>query len=90
MLVVIGNAKHGATLTLDPAVFNQGKSLHGTWGGDSVPDRDYSWFGRMLASGRFDLRSLLSAPYRLSQASDALSDLAAGRIGRPLIDMRLG
>ncbi len=87
--VVIGNARHGASLTLDPAVFNQGKSLHGTWGGDSVPDRDYGRYGRLLASGRFDLRALLSAPYSLAQANDALSDLAAGRVGRPLVDMRL-
>ncbi|MEJ0016641.1 MAG: zinc-binding dehydrogenase [Acetobacteraceae bacterium] len=87
--VVIGNAKHGASLTLDPSVFNQGKSLHGTWGGDSVPDRDYARYGRLLASGRFDLRRLLSAPYSLARAGDALGDLAAGRVGRPLIDMAL-
>jgi S-(hydroxymethyl)glutathione dehydrogenase/alcohol dehydrogenase len=88
--VVIGNAKHGSSLTLDPSVFNQGKSLHGTWGGDSVPDRDYSRYGRLLASGRFDARALLSAPYSLARANDALTDLAAGRVGRPLIDMHLG
>jgi len=87
--VVIGNAQHGATLSLDPAVFNQGKSLMGTWGGDSVPDRDYPRFGRLLAAGRFDLRALLSQPYRLAQADQALDDLAAGRVGRPLIDMQL-
>ena len=60
--VVIGNAKLGLTLALNPSVFNQGKSLHGTWGGDAVPDRDYPRFARLLASGRFDLRALLSAP----------------------------
>jgi len=87
--VVIGNAKHGSSLTLDPGVFNQGKSLLGTWGGDSVPDRDYAQYGRLLASGRFDPRALLSSPYGLAQASDALGDLAAGRVGRPLIDMSL-
>lgn len=87
--VVIGNAKHGSALTLDPSVFNQGKSLHGTWGGDSVPDRDYIRYGRLLASGRFDPGVLLSAPYSLARANDALTDLAAGRVGRPLIDMRL-
>ena len=86
--VVIGNAKLGLTLTLNPAVFNQGKSLHGTWGGDSVPDRDYARFGRLLASGRFELGALLSAPYSLEQADLALTDLAAGRVGRPLIAMR--
>jgi S-(hydroxymethyl)glutathione dehydrogenase/alcohol dehydrogenase len=87
--VVIGNAKHGATLPLNPAIFNQGKSLLGTWGGDSFPDRDYGRYGRLLASNRFPVRDLLSKPYSLAQADHALQDLAAGRVGRPLIDMSL-
>lgn len=87
--VVIGNARHGAALTLDPSLFNQGRSLLGTWGGDAVPDRDYARFARLLAAARFDLRGLLSPPYRLEQANQALDDLAEGRVGRPLIDMRL-
>ena len=87
--VVIGNAKLGADLVLNPSVFNQGKSLMGTWGGDSVPDRDYPRFARLLGTGRFDVRSLLSKPYKLEEADKALQDLAAGRVGRPLIDMNL-
>lgn len=87
--VVIGNARYGATLSLNPGVFNQGKSLLGTWGGDSVPDRDYGRFGRLLASGRFPVRELLSKPYPLAEADQALRDLAAGLVGRPLIDMSL-
>jgi S-(hydroxymethyl)glutathione dehydrogenase/alcohol dehydrogenase len=87
--VVIGNARHGAALTLDPGLFNQGKSLLGTWGGDAVPDRDYARFARLLGAARFDVRGLLSTPYRLEQANQALDDLATGRVGRPLIDMRL-
>jgi S-(hydroxymethyl)glutathione dehydrogenase/alcohol dehydrogenase len=87
--VVIGNARHGAMLSLNPGIFNQGKSLLGTWGGDSVPDRDYGRFGRLLASGRFPVGALLSKPYRLSEATKALEDLAAGTIGRPLIAMHL-
>ena len=87
--VVIGNAKYGAVLSLNPSVFNQGKSLLGTWGGDSVPDRDYGRYGRLLSSGRFPVRDLLSKPYSLAQADQALQDLAAGKVGRPLIDMSL-
>jgi S-(hydroxymethyl)glutathione dehydrogenase/alcohol dehydrogenase len=87
--VVIGNAKHGASLSINPGVFNQGKSLLGTWGGDSVPDRDYGRFGRLLGSNRFPVRDLLSKPYSLAQADQALQDLAAGKVGRPLIDMSL-
>jgi S-(hydroxymethyl)glutathione dehydrogenase/alcohol dehydrogenase len=87
--VVIGNAKHDAVLQLNPGVFNQGKSLLGTWGGDSVPDRDYGRYGRLLGSGRFPVHDLLSKPYSLVQADQALQDLAAGKVGRPLIDMSL-
>jgi S-(hydroxymethyl)glutathione dehydrogenase/alcohol dehydrogenase len=85
--VVIGNARHGATLTVDPGHFNQGRSLLGTWGGDSVPDRDYARFARLLTAPLFDPRGLLSAPYSLAETNQALEDLEAGRIGRPLIDM---
>jgi S-(hydroxymethyl)glutathione dehydrogenase/alcohol dehydrogenase len=87
--VVIGNAKYGSELKLNPGVFNQGKSLMGTWGGDSVPDRDYPRYGKLLGTGRFPLNNLLSKPYSLAQADDALNDLAAGKVGRPLIDMKL-
>ena len=87
--VVIGNASYGASLSLDPAVFNQGKSLLGTWGGDSVPDRDFGRFARLLGSQRFPVRDLLSKPYPLAGAEQALQDLAAGKVGRPLIDMSL-
>jgi S-(hydroxymethyl)glutathione dehydrogenase / alcohol dehydrogenase len=87
--VVIGNAKHGQELILQPGVFNQGKSLMGTWGGDSVPDRDYGRFAKLLASERFPAESLLSDAYSLASADQALTDLEAGTIGRPLIDMSI-
>jgi S-(hydroxymethyl)glutathione dehydrogenase/alcohol dehydrogenase len=54
-----------------------------------VPDRDYPRFGKLLAAGRFPVRDLLSRPYSLAEADTALTDLAAGTIGRPLIDMSL-
>lgn len=85
--VVIGNARHDAVFTMSPSVFNQGKSLLGTWGGDSVPDRDYARYGRLLASNRYPVRQLLSEPYRLEDINQALDDLRAGKVARPLIDM---
>tara|TARA_R110002110_G_scaffold405945_1_gene625396 strand:- start:6469 stop:7509 length:1041 start_codon:yes stop_codon:yes gene_type:complete len=87
--VVIGNAKHGQDLTLQPGVFNQGKSLLGTWGGNSDPDRDYGRFAKLLGAGRFPVETLLSDAYSLAQADQALTDLEAGTIGRPLIDMSI-
>ena len=87
--VVIGNARVDQQLTLNPGLFNQGKSLLGTWGGDSVPDRDNRRYARLLASGRFPIENLLSKPYRLEEADRAINDLEAGQVGRPLIDMAM-
>lgn len=87
--VVVGNAAHGETLEINPRFFNDGKSLLGSWGGDSQPDRDYPRIARMMVQGRIDATPLLSAPYRLTDINDALDDLEAGRVGRPLIDMTL-
>lgn len=87
--VVIGNARVGSQLSIDPGVFNQGKSLMGTWGGDSQPDRDYPRFAKLLGSGRFPVRDLLSKTYGLDEINTALTDLAEGSIGRPLIDMSI-
>jgi S-(hydroxymethyl)glutathione dehydrogenase/alcohol dehydrogenase len=85
--VVIGNAKAGSEFKISPNVFNQGKSLMGTWGGDSQPDRDYGRFAKLISSGRFPVRDLLSAPYSLENINEALADMRSGKIGRPLIDM---
>jgi S-(hydroxymethyl)glutathione dehydrogenase / alcohol dehydrogenase len=85
--VGIGNAKVGSEFKISPNVFNQGKSLMGTWGGDSQPDRDYGRFAKLISSGRFPVRDLLSAPYRLEDINEALADMRSGKIGRPLIDM---
>lgn len=84
--VIIGNARYGETLTLDPQQFNQGKRLLGTWGGDSDPDRDYPGYAKLLA-GRVDLTPLISASYSLAEVNRALEDLEAGRAFRPLIDL---
>lgn len=87
--VVIGNAAHDASVSLSPSVFNQGKSLMGTWGGDSVPDRDYSRYARLISDSPFPVKSLLSDPYKLEDINTALDDLRTGKIGRPLVDMSL-
>jgi S-(hydroxymethyl)glutathione dehydrogenase/alcohol dehydrogenase len=87
--VVIGNARVGQKLSIDPTIFNHGKSLMGTWGGNSVPDRDYLRFARLLGSGRFPVHALFSKPYGLHEVNSAVRDLEAGRVGRPLIDLSL-
>jgi len=86
--VVIGNARFGETLEIDPRQLNMGKRLLGTWGGDCVPDRDYPRFAGYLSTRRIDPRPLLSAGYTLDTINAAINDLAAGLVARPIVQLQ--
>jgi S-(hydroxymethyl)glutathione dehydrogenase / alcohol dehydrogenase len=86
--VIVGNAKFGESLTLDPLEFNQGKRLLGTWGGDTVPDRDFPKFSAWISAGLASVELLLDREYGLAETTAALDDLHSGRCTRPLINMK--
>lgn len=88
--VVVGNARHGERVALDPRQLNLGKRLLGTWGGDNWPDRDFPRYASLLAAGKLKLGPLLGRTYRLGEINQAVDDLRAGKAVRPLIDMQLG
>jgi len=85
--VIVGNAKHGHALEIDPGELNQGKRLLGTWGGDSDPDRDYARYVRLIAAGKLNLEPLLGPAYGLPDVDSALDELERGTCGRPLLDI---
>ena len=85
--VVVGNAKFGSKLELDPQQFNQGKQMLGSWGGDNDPDVDFPKYMELIRSGRADLEALQANVYPLEKINQALDDLEAGRALRPLIRM---
>jgi S-(hydroxymethyl)glutathione dehydrogenase / alcohol dehydrogenase len=87
--VIAGNAKAGEELRISPGLLNQGKSLLGTWGGDSVPDRDFPKIAALMAAKKIDVAPLLTRRYGLADINAALGDLKDGRVGRPVIDMSL-
>jgi len=83
--VVVGNARHGQTLEIDPRELNQGKRLLGTWGGDTIPERDFPRYCRLMAAGRLNVEPLVPRTYRLTEINAALDDLEQGRAVRPLL-----
>jgi len=87
--VVIGNARQNQSLSIDPGQLNLGKKLLGTWGGDTMPDRDYPRYARMLTDRRIDLSPLVNTTYPLEATNEALDALERGRSIRPIIDMSL-
>jgi S-(hydroxymethyl)glutathione dehydrogenase / alcohol dehydrogenase len=83
--VIVGNARHGERLDLDPKQLNMGKQLRGTWGGDNLPDRDFPRYARLIDAGRLDLSPMIAKTYDLAQINEAIDDLEEGRVARPLI-----
>jgi S-(hydroxymethyl)glutathione dehydrogenase/alcohol dehydrogenase len=83
--VIVGNAREGETLAVDPKQLNQGKQLRGTWGGDNWPDRDYPRYCKLLQCGRIDLTPVMAEPVPLEQVNEAVEMLERGMVGRPLL-----
>lgn len=85
--IIVGNAKHGQQISIDPKELNQGKKILGTWGGDNDPDTHYPHYCTLIRDGRFNPTLLTSDTYSLSQIDTALAHLEQGQVLRPLIEM---
>lgn len=85
--IVIGNARFGESLEIDPGELNQGKRLIGTWGGDCEPDRDFEKISKLAIAGSLPLDRLIGKQYSLEQVNEALADLERGDVARPLLAM---
>ena len=84
--VVIGVAPPHAEVTLNAFAFpSQEKCLLGCWYGQSSPARDVPALLRLHAAGILDLRSLMSARYRLDELEQAFTAMLAGTVNRGLI-----
>jgi len=86
-VIIVGNARHGEVLELNPKQFNLGKRLWGIGGGESYPDLDFPRYCKLIKSGNLNLKPILSKIYCLSDINQAIDDLEAGQAIRPLIDM---
>ena len=87
--VIVGNARFGQQLSLDPKEFNQGKRILGTWGGDNQPDVHFPRYCNLIRYGHLQLAPFTRNIYRLEELEKALSDLETGQVLRPLLDMSL-
>jgi S-(hydroxymethyl)glutathione dehydrogenase/alcohol dehydrogenase len=85
--VIIGNARKGEVLELDPGQLNQGKQIRGSWGGDNQPDIDFPRYCRLAETGKLGLDALRAPSFRLDQVNEALAALESGIPGRPLLEM---
>jgi len=87
LCVLAGNVAAGERIGIDPFDLIVGRRLLGSWGGDTVPDRDIPDYAAMMTSGRLRAAELITHEYPLSGINAALDDLEGRRVGRALIDM---
>jgi S-(hydroxymethyl)glutathione dehydrogenase/alcohol dehydrogenase len=74
-------------IKLFPHDLISGKLISGSWGGASYPDRDIPKIDNIIRELSLPLDRLISRRYQLNQINDALDDLEAGQVFRPLIEM---
>lgn len=87
-LLFASHPPEGQTIRIAPHDLISGKQISGSWGGATQPDRDIPLLYTFFFQADMPLNSLLAKRYSLDQINDALDDLEAGRVFRPLIVMQ--
>jgi len=86
-LLFASHPPDGEMIRLAPHELISGKQIAGSWGGSTSPDRDIPKMQALFESVNIPLGVLLTKRYTLEQVNEALYDLEAGRVFRPLIVM---
>lgn len=87
-LLFASHPPEGEMIRLSPHELISGKKIAGSWGGATFPERDIPIMYALFKSANTDLSELLTKRYSLEQINEALNDLAAGKVFRPLIAMQ--
>ena len=86
-LLFASHPPEGHVIKISPYELISGKKIAGSWGGGTMPDTDIPKMFQIFLSAKIPLHALLTKRYSLEQINDALDDLGAGRVFRPLIIM---
>ena len=84
-LIFASHPPKGDRISLDPFDFILGKSIRGTWGGDSLPEDAMREVGKRLFDTNVNFELMTGPSFALAEVNDGLSYLAAGRPGKPII-----
>ncbi len=85
--VIAGNLGKEEKISLHPFELIKGKRIIGTWGGETVPERDIPGYVRDFCSGRLPLERLITHRFKLEEINTAFEVLQSGEAGRIVIEM---
>ncbi|MFH1761836.1 MAG: zinc-binding dehydrogenase [bacterium] len=85
LCILAGNLPNGENISIDPFELIAGKKIIGSWGGESMPDRDIPAYVNQYLNGKLRLESLITHIYNLEEINTAFSDLRMGKVGRALV-----
>jgi len=87
MVVLIGNLPHRQKISIDPYDLICGKQIVGSWGGDTVPDRDFPYYADLYLTGKLKLDELITHRFTLEDINLAFEVLEKGEAGRAIIEL---
>lgn len=87
LCIFASHPRHGERISLDPHALISGKQIRGSWGGACNPDTDIPKLAALYREGRLPLEKLITRRYALDEINQAIDDLEAGRVGRPIIEI---
>tara|TARA_B110001450_G_C17656582_1_gene495522 strand:+ start:117 stop:1157 length:1041 start_codon:yes stop_codon:yes gene_type:complete len=85
--VVVGNVSYGESVNIFPADFNDGKTLLGTWGGNSDPDHDMGLFSDIIEKNKQFVDKLCPTMFCLEEINDALDAMRKKTVGRAVLNL---
>ena len=84
----IGTLSGTSADSIDAALFDFGKKISGSFGGECKPEKDIPRYLKLLFSSKIDFDGLVTERYELSDINYAISRIKNGKsIGRVLIDL---
>lgn len=74
-IVINGNADYGSRLSIDPLVFNQGKTIIGSFGGSSNLDNDLNYYAKIFNKIPLKIKKKFIKEYSLKNLEKAFYDM---------------
>jgi S-(hydroxymethyl)glutathione dehydrogenase / alcohol dehydrogenase len=85
---LVGVPKPSEKMALNSLDLHFGKSISGSKGGDSQPDRDIPRLLNMMLDARFTLKGMIQKTVSLDNINEGIDYMRSGGVGRVLVDLR--